>query len=167
MAKTIDIEISEMLAAGKATAVADNKFGKAVRNVDQDPLGVDDIFIIPTDYKVLEAPLFAGGDPVRFIMVNVTNEKTGVSRNMRFFPNQLAKVAYPVINGVTQAKVKTPGTAAKMYQGFADQGAEGMDNAMQALIGKRIKVTAKQAYTVYEFGTTTETTTNIYTYDFA
>ena len=167
MAKTIDVEVNEMLTSGKATAVADNKFGKSVRNVDQDPLGVDDVFIIPADYKVLEAPLFDGGDLVRFIMVNVTNEKTGISRNMRFFPNQLAKVANPVINGVTQTKVKTPGTAAKMYQGFADQGVEGMDNAMQALIGKRIKVTAKQAYTVYKFGTTTETTTNIYTYDFA
>ena len=167
MAKTIDMEISEMLASGKVQKVADNKFGKAVRNVDQDPLGVDDVFVIPAQYQVLEAPLFAGAEPVKFIMVNVTNEKTGVSRNIRFFPNQLAKVAYPVINGVTQPKVKTPGTAAKMYQGFADQGAEGMDNAMQALIGKKIKVTAKQSYTVYEFGTTTETTTNIYTYDFA
>ena len=167
MAKTIDVEVSEMLASGKVTAVADNKFGKSVRNVDQDPLGIDDVFIIPAEYKVLEAPLFAGADPVRFIMINVTNEKSGVSRNMRFFPNQMAKVAYPVVNGVTQAKVKTPGTAAKMYQSFADQGVDGMDNAVKALIGKRIKVTAKQPYTVYEFGTTNETTTNIYTYDFA
>ena len=167
MAKTIDIEINELLASGKARKVTDNKFGHSVRNVDQDPLGVDDVFVIPAEYQVLEAELFAGAKPVRFIMVNVTNEKTGVSRNIRFFPNQLAKVAYPVINGVSQPKVKTGGTAAKAYQAFAEQGSEGMDNAVASLVGKKIKITAKQTYTMYEFGTTTETTTNIYTYDFA
>lgn len=167
MAKTIDIEINELLASGKARKVADNKFGHSVRNVDQDPLGVDDVFIIPAEYQVLEAEIFEGAKPVKFIMVNVTNEKTGVSRNIRFFPNQLAKVAYPIINGVSQPKVKTGGTAAKAYQAFADQGSEGMDNAVASLIGKKIKVTAKQTYTEYIYGTMTETTTNIYTYDFA
>jgi hypothetical protein len=59
------------------------------------------------------------------------------------------------------------GTAALEYQKFADQGDEGMDNAVKALVGRKIRITAKTPYTVLEYGTTNEVPTNIYTYDFA
>jgi hypothetical protein len=41
-----------------------------------------------------------------------------------------------------------------------------MDNAVQALVGKKIRVTAKQTYLTTEYGSTKEVNTNIYTYDF-
>jgi hypothetical protein len=166
MARSAKEEMQDLIQNGQAVAVADNKFGKRVRNVDQDPMDVNDVFEIPADFQVLEAPITAGGDPVKFILIPITNEKTGVTRNFRFFPNMLAKVVYPIINGKREGKVKTLGTAAKAYQAFADKGNEGMDEAVAALVGKKIRVTAKQTYLTTEYGSTKEVNTNIYTYDF-
>lgn len=166
MARKANEELQDLINSGQVTPVADNKFGKRVRNVDQDPMDKDDVFEIPADYKVVEAPLVQGGEPQKFILIPITNEKTGVTRNFRFFPNMLAKVVYPIVNGKREGKVKTQGSAAKAYQQFADQGDEGMDNAVQALVGKKIRVTAKQTYLTTEYGSTKEVNTNIYTYDF-
>lgn len=167
MARSVDQEINDLLKSGQVTAVADNKFGKRVRNVDQDPLDVGDQFVIPADYKVLQAPLTVGGDPQKFILIPVVNKNTGVTRNIRFFPNQLAKVIYPIVNGKREAKVKTVGSAALEYQKFADQGEEGMDNAVKALVGRKIEVTAKTLYTTTAYQSTEEVPTNLFTYDFA
>lgn len=171
MARSVDQETQDLLKSGQVTEVADNKFGKRVRNVDQDPLDVGDQFVIPTVYKVLQAPITTGGDPQKFILIPVTNKNTGVTRNIRFYPNQLAKVVYPIINGKREAKVKTGGTAALEYQKFADEGDDGMDLAMQALgakctAGSKIEITSKTPYTTNVYQSTEETTTNIFTYDF-
>lgn len=167
MARSVNDEINDLLTTGQATPVQNNKFGKRVRNVDQDPMDVNDEFTIPADYKVLEAPITAGGDPQKFILVPIKNTVTGVERNFRFFPNMLAKVVYPIVNGRRDGKVKTTGTAALEYQKFADQGEDGMDNAVKALVGRKIKITAKTQYTVLAYGTNEEVPTNIFTYDFA
>ena len=61
MKKNIATEIQEMVAAGDATIVADNKFVDAngnpakVRNMDSinDPLEIGDEITIPQDYKVI------------------------------------------------------------------------------------------------------------------
>lgn len=166
MARPIEDELKDLLESGEVTEVQGNKFNKRVRNVDQDPLDVDDVFTIPNDYRVLEAPLVTGGDPVQFILVTVKNKATGVTRNMRFFPNQLAKTIYPIVDGKRQPKLKTGGTAALEYQTYADQGTEGMDNAVKALVGRPIVVSSKTPYTTFRFGTTEETSTNLFTYDF-
>lgn len=167
MARDPKQEAADLIKSGSAQRVADNKFGKRVRNVDQDPMDVNDEFTIPADYEVLEASIVAGGDPTKFILIPITNSVTGITRNFRFFPNMLAKVIYPIVNGKRDGKVKTTGTAALEYQKFADQGDEGMDNAVKALVGKKIRITAKTPYRVYEYGTTNEVDTNIFTYDFA
>lgn len=167
MARNPKEEAQDLIKAGLASKSVGNKFGKRVRNVDQDPMDVNDEFTIPADYEVLEAPITAGGDPVKFILIPITNSVTGITRNFRFFPNMLAKVIYPIVNGKRDGKVKTVGTAALEYQKFADQGDEGMDNAVQALVGRKIRITAKTQYDVTEFGTTNIVPTNIFTYDFA
>jgi hypothetical protein len=166
MARSPKDEALDLLKSGQATKAADNKFGRRVRNVDQDPMDVNDEFTVPADYEVLLQSI-NGSDPTPFILIPIKNSVTGVERNFRFFPNMLAKTIRPVVNGKLEGKVKTLGTAAKAYQKFAEQGDEGMDNAVQSLVGKKIRVTAKTLYTVYEYGTTTETQTNIFTYDFA
>lgn len=165
MARSAKDETLDLLQAGLATRAENNKFNRRVRNVDQDPMDVDDVFTIPADYEVLEASI-NGSEPAPFILIPITNERTGVTRNFRFFPNMLAKTIYPIVNGKRDGKVKTVGTAALEYQKFADQGEDGMDNAVKALVGRKIKVTAKQQYTVTEYGTSNEVPTNIFTYDF-
>ena len=168
MARSCKDEAQDLIKAGLASRVAGNTFGARVRNVDQDPMDVNDEFTIPADYEVLEASITAGGDPVKFILVELKNSVTGITRNIRLFPNMLAKVVFPLNDeGKRMGKVKTLGTAALEYQKFADQGAEGMDNAVKALVGRKIKISAKTPYTVSEYGTGKPVPTNIYTYDFA
>lgn len=172
MARSVDQEVQDLLRSGQVTEVSDNKFGKRVRNVDQDPLDVGDQFVIPVNYKVLQAPLVKGGEPQKFILVEVVNKNNGITRNIRFFPNQLAKVIYSIINGKREAKVKTTGTAALEYQKFADtEGTDGMDLAMQALglkcaQGFKIEISSKTPYVTQEYMSTKEVTTSIFTYDF-
>ena len=166
MARSPKEEMQDLIKSGLATKAANNLFGKRVRNVDQDPMDVNDEFTIPADYEVLLTSI-NGSDPTPFILIPLSNPVTGITRNFRFFPNMLAKTIYPIVNGKREAKVKTAGTAALEYQKFADQGDEGMDNAVKALVGRKIRISAKTPYTVYEYGTTNEVPTNIYTYDFA
>lgn len=171
MARPINEEIQDLLQGGQVTERLGNKWGKAVRNVDQDPLDVNDEFSIPETYKILETALSPGGDPQAFILIPVRNTVTGVERNMRFFPNQLAKVVYPIVNGKRDGKVKTQGTAAQLYQTFAVNGNDGMDLAMAALSqecknGKKIRVTAKQTYRTTAYQSSQEVDTNVFTYDF-
>lgn len=166
MARSAKDEAQDLVKAGLATRAANNKFGKRVRNIDQDPMDIGDVFTIPADYEVLEQSI-NDSDPVPFILVPIKNKNTGVERNFRFFPNMLAKAIYPIVNGRREAKVKTVGSAALEYQKFADQGDEGMDNAVKALVGRPIEITAKTQYIVQEYGTTNEVPTNIFTYDFA
>ena len=171
MARTVDQEINDLLQSGQVTEVADNKFGKAVRNVDQDPLDVGDQFEIKAGFKILQAAIVKGGDPQKFILVPVTNKNTQVTRNIRIFPNQFAKILYPIVNGKRQAKVKTVGSAAEMYQKFADSGLEGQDLAMAALAQKCaegfvIEVTAKTPYRVLKYQSTEETDGSLFTYEF-
>lgn len=165
MARSAKDEAQDLVKAGLATRAANNKFGKRVRNVDQDPMDIGDVFTIPADYEVLEQSI-NGSDPTPFILVPIKNKNTGVERNFRFFPNMLAKAIYPIVNGRREQKVKTVGSAALEYQKFADQGDEGMDNAVKALVGRPIEITAKTQYIVQEYGTTNEVPTNIFTYDF-
>lgn len=166
MARSPKEEMQDLIKSGLATKAANNLFGKRVRNVDQDPMDVNDEFTIPADYEVLLTSI-NGSDPTPFILIPLSNPVTGITRNFRFFPNMLAKTIYPIVNGKREAKVKTAGTAALEYQKYADQGDEGMDNAVKALVGRKIRISAKTPYTVYEYGTTNEVPTNIYTYDFA
>jgi hypothetical protein len=166
MARSAKDEALDLIKSGLATRAANNLFGKRVRNVDQDPMDVNDEFTIPADYEVLLTSI-NGSDPTPFILIPLSNPVTGITRNFRFFPNMLAKTIYPIVNGKRENKVKTVGSAALEYQKFADQGDEGMDNAVKALVGRKIRITAKTPYTVLEYGTTNEVPTNIYTYDFA
>lgn len=150
---------------GTVTAVEGNKFNKAVRNMDAgDPLSVGDVITIPTEFKVLQVNLTPDAKTptmALFIMVEVKNEDTGAERNMRFFPNQLAKVTFPVdADGKRLPKVKTTGTATKEYTSHAT-----IDEAMEALKGKQIKVTKDDVYQILRFGDNAIVNTHIYNYD--
>lgn len=150
---------------GTVTAVEGNKFNKAVRNMDAgDPLSVGDVITIPTEFKVLQVNLTPDAKTptmALFIMVEVKNEDTDAERNMRFFPNQLAKVAFPVdADGKRLPKVKTTGSATKEYTSHAT-----IDEAMEALKGKQIKVTKDDVYQTLRFGDNAIVNTHVYNYD--
>ena len=150
---------------GTVTKVEGNKFNTPVRNMDAgDPLSVGDVITIPTEFKVLQVNLTPDAKTptmALFIMVEVKNEDTGAERNMRFFPNQLAKVAFPVdADGKRLPKVKTTGSATKEYTSHAT-----IDEAMEALKGKQIKVTKDDVYQTLRFGDNAIVNTHVYNYD--
>ena len=143
-----------------------NKFNQPVRNMDAgDPLSVGDVITIPTGehYKVLQTKLNPQ-DPnarlVPFIMVEVKNEDLKTERNMRFFPNQLAKIVFPVnAEGKRLPKVKTTGSATRKFTSF-----QSIDDAMEALKGYQIKVTKDDVYQTLRFGDNAIVNTHIYEY---
>lgn len=165
MARELKAEVQDLIDSGQATKRKDNKFGKRVKNVDQDPWEKGDVFAIQAGYTVLEAPITKGGDPVPFIMVTVKNKNTNAVRNMRLFPNQFAKSFRPLVNDELQAKVKTKGSAAVFYQKYCDLGDDGMDQAIAAMVGHEIEITDKVPYTILEYGTDKPVPTSLYTYD--
>ena len=166
--KNIAAEIENLINSGNAALAADNKFvdstGNAlgVRSMDSvnDPLEVGDEITIPQDYKVLTTKI--NENTACFTMAEVKSAD-GQERVMRFFPNSLAKVAFPLDNdGKRMPKVKTTGAVAQWYQ---EQ--ESVDAAVKALVGRTIKVTGKTTYTVHNRFTNEDGPTNIFSYEWA
>ena len=166
MAKvTLAVAIENELAQEGVSRIEGGKFNSPVRNMDlNDPLQEGDVITIPTDYEVLGVIIDATREdakPVPFIMVEVKNEATGKDANMRFFPNQLAKIVFPVDeSGKRLPKVKTTGTAAKHYATFND-----VDDAMASLKGKSIVVTKDSTFRTERYGDHEIVNTHVYQYD--
>ncbi len=165
MAKvSVSAEIESLVKAGDVV-VENNKFEDAdgnamrVRSMESsnDPLEVGDEITIPVDFKVLETKI--NDNPARYVVAEV-HSADGSDRNMRFFPNSLAKTAYPVdANGKRLAKVKTTGNVAEWFSGMKT-----LDEAMNGLKGKTFVVTSKDSYTVKEYQKETTRNTNIFGY---
>ena len=165
MKKTIAAEIEEMVAAG-AQKVVDNKFTDAngnalkVRNMDlsNDPLEIGDEITIPADYQVIKVDINGNMYPC---LIAEVKSADGGERNMRFFPNSLAKTVYPLTaEGTRGPKVKTTGDVARWYAGF-----ESVDEALKEIAGKKvIKVTGKTGYKYRDYTTKEERSTNVYEY---
>lgn len=163
--KNVAVEIEELVNAGEATIVADNKFTDAngapvrVRSMESlnDPLEVGDEITIPTDYKVIAVKVGEGTYPCTIAEVKSLD---GSERNMRFFPNSLAKNITPIDDqGKRMAKVKTTGEVAQWYQAQ-----ETVDKAMDGLKGKTIVVKAATPYTIKNYQTKQNQNTRIYEY---
>ena len=164
--KNIATEILEMIAAGDATVVAGNKFSGAdgaplkVRSMEStnDPLEVGDEITIPTDYKVIAVKIGEGSYPCTVAEVKGAD---GSERNMRFFPNSLAKNITPIdAEGRRMPKVKTTGAVASWYSQK-----DTVDEAMKELAGKTLVVAAKTVYSVRDYNTKEIRQTGIYQYE--
>lgn len=164
--KNIATEIQEMVAAGDATIVADNKFSGAdgaplkVRNMEStnDPLEVGDEITIPADYKVIAVKIGEGLYPCTIAEVKSAD---GSERNMRFFPNSLAKNITPIdAEGRRMPKVKTAGAVASWFSQK-----DTVDEAMKELAGKTFVVAAKTVYSVRDYNTKEIRQTGIYQYE--
>ena len=162
MAKKIVVDaVAAQLGMNGVIAVEGNKFGMNVRNMDfGDALGVNDVIEIPEDFTVLQAPIQNSDRVAMFIMASVV-AANGQERATRWYPNQLAKVAFPIDeNGKHLQKVKTTGTAAAKWQEFQD-----VDAAMEWFKGKKIKVTGENRYKVHNRFTDQDEETRILSYD--
>ena len=164
--KNIATEIQEMVAAGDATGVADDKFSGAdgaplkVRSMEStnDPLEVGDEITIPTDYKVIAVKIGEGSYPCTVAEVKSAD---GSERNMRFFPNSLAKNITPIdAEGRRMPKVKTTGAVASWYSQK-----DTVDEAMKELAGKTLVVAAKTVYSIRDYNTKEIRQTGIYQYE--
>lgn len=162
--KTVANEIQEMIAAG-AVAVENNKFSNAdgtpmkVRSMEStnDPLEIGDEITIPTDYKVLGVDINGTKYPCTIAEVKAAD---GSERNMRFFPNSLAKNITPIdAEGRRMPKVKTTGEVASWYQEQED-----VDHAMASLAGKTIVVKDAKQYTIKDYTSGENRNTRIYEY---
>ena len=169
MARPLNDEIQDLIAQNLVEEVPGNTFSGSVRNMDQDPLDVNDEFVIPKDYKVVRTAITPGGKLQEFTLVTVTNSVTGVTRNIRFFPNQLAKTIYPIVDGKRGNKVKTKGNVAEEYQRYVEKGPGGIDEAMKAFAesGKKIRITEKVSYETNAYQSSDIVSTNIFKYEWA
>lgn len=146
--------------------IESGKFNTPVRSMDyQDPLDYGDVFTIPTDYEVLGKIIDSfreDAKPIPFIYVDVKNSMKSSIKKIKFFPNQLAKVVFPVNDsGQRLPKVKTMGTAAAYYATFNN-----VDDAMESLKGKTIRVSDKTYYRTERYGDHDIVDTCIYEYNF-
>lgn len=160
----ITVAIENELKQANVTKNEAGKFGGTVRNMDQgDPLMVGDVIQIPEEFDILDVvinPEAENAKPTSFIMVEVTSAD-GKPKAMRFFPNQLAKMVFPVDeDGKRLPKVKTTGTASKQYTSF-----QSIDEAMDSLKGKKIAVVKDDTYRTLRYGTNDVVNTHIYQYD--
>lgn len=164
--KNIATEIQELVAAGEATIVENKKFVDAngnpakVRSMEStnDPLEIGDEITIPADFTVIAVKIGEGAYPCVMAEVKSTD---GSERNMRFFPNSLAKNITPIDNeGRRMPKVKTSGAVATWYAGQ-----DTIDAAMANLAGKTIKVTGKETYTIKDYTTKENRSTSVFSYD--
>lgn len=167
MAKKIviaDVVANELKMDG-VTKVEGGQFTGQIRNMDfTGGLMEGDTITIPEEFDVLQVVLTEGTAPAQFIMVTVS-DAAGNERGMRFFPNQLAKIAFPLDEeGKRLGKVKTTGTAAEKYQSYLKNDG-GMNAAMKFFAGKQIKVNKDDSYTTENRFTGTVGTTHIYQYD--
>jgi hypothetical protein len=164
MAKiSVNDEIANLVKAGDVE-VANNSFEDAegnparIRSMEStnDPLEVGDEITVPTDFKVLETKI--NDTTARYVVAEV-HSVDGSERNMRFFPNSLAKTAYPVDEkGKRLAKVKTTGNVAEWAQGKTH------NEVVRGLAGKTFKVTSKDSYTCKEYQKETTHNVNIFGY---
>lgn len=164
MAKlSVNVEIENLVAAGDVV-VENGKFEDAdgnairIRNMEStnDPLEVGDEITIPADYKVLKTKI---NDTTALYTIAEVHSKDGSDRNMRFFPNSLAKVAYPVDeNKKSLPKVKTSGNVAEWAQGKT------LDEVVKGLVGRTFVVSAKDGYRCKEYQKETTHNVNIYGY---
>lgn len=146
-----------------------NKFNEHVRSINmEEPLDRGDIISIPSEYVVygicINGAKDDAGNPIltHFIYVNVRNIFTGSEKNVRFFPNQLAKIVYPVDKeGKRLLKVRTKGTASAYYCTFKN-----VDDAMENLKGRKIEIKDKIEYRTERYGDRQIVTTYIFEYDF-
>jgi len=136
-----------------------DKFKGAVRTDELNTLEKNDEFVIPEDYKILEAPVGNSGRTAQYIVVDVN----GTPKN--FYPSSLTKNLQEVDEKCvpTGQRLHTNGEVCTWFKTQV-----GVDQAMNKMKGCRIKISDIKPGLVKVYGSVNETQTqNFLTVDWA
>lgn len=130
-----------------------NGFSGEIRSLENTGLEKGDVLLIPDKFEVRERMF--GDNPAQYIFC----ELEGSNGNVKpFYPSTFTKsrTVYNEDGTSTQTRVHTMGTAAELFRSFGDV-AKGMD----ALRGKKIKVTDIKEVRTLRYGSTSLMTAQI------
>lgn len=152
MAK-LDVEKARALANGDTPVTG---FSGGVRSLENVALEVGDEFIFPDKYEVFEQKF--GESIAQYIWVVLANENA-----KKFYPSTFTKsrAVYNEDGTPTAVRKHTLGTAAEEFRKHAT-----VNDAMNALAGKRVKVTNIETIRTIRYGTNQVVNTQIPQIDF-
>lgn len=144
----------------RATANGDKKvtgFKGGVRSLENVALELNDTFTFPTTFDVYEQKI--GDNTAQYIWVILEDGNA-----KRFYPSTFTKsrTIYNEDGTSTGERKFTLGTAAEEFRKHGT-----VEEGMQALAGKKVKVTKLEIVRTLRFGTTSLMNTQIPTIDFA
>ena len=150
---TLAVEIKRAEAAGDKKIAG---FTGAVRSLENLNLEVGDEWTFPTSYDVYDQKIGDNHAQDIFIEVNGNAKK--------FYPSTFTKsrTIYNEDGSSTNQRVHTEGTAAELFRS-----AGSIDEAMQLLAGKKVKVTDMKTVRTLRYGTTSLMNATIPTIDLA
>lgn len=148
---TLEVEIKRAEAAGDKKIAG---FTGAVRSLENLNLEVGDEWTFPENYDVYEQKI--GDNVAQYIFININGNAK------KFYPSTFTKsrVIYNEDGSSTGKRVHTEGTAAEAFRA-----AGSVNEAMQRLAGKKVKVTSMQNVRTLRYGTTSLMNATIPTID--
>lgn len=148
---TLAVEIKRAEAAGDKKIAG---FTGAVRSLENLNLEVNDEWTFPTSYDVYDQKI--GDNHAQYIFIEVNGNAK------KFYPSTFTKsrTIYNEDGTSTEQRVHTEGTAAELFRS-----AGSVNEAMQLLAGKKVKVTDVKTVRTLRYGTTSLTNTTIPTID--
>lgn len=149
------IEIKRAKAQGAKKV---SKFGDAVRSLEGTTFELNDTFTFPTEYEIYERKF--GDNTAKFIFVKVNNDDNNIKP---FYPSTFTKsrAIYNEDLTLTGDRVHTTGTAAAVFQACGT-----VDEAMDKLKGKTVKITAVKTIRTKRYGVNELQNAQIYQIDF-
>lgn len=150
---TLAVEIKRAEAAGDKKIAG---FTGAVRSLENLNLEVGDEWTFPTSYDVYEQKI--GDNRAQYIFIEVKGNAK------KFYPSTFTKsrTVYNEDGSSTEQRVYTEGTAAELYRS-----AGSVNEAMELLAGKKVKVTDMKTVRTLRYGTTSLMNATIPTIDLA
>lgn len=148
---TLAVEIKRAEAAGDKKIAG---FTGAVRSLENLNLEINDEWTFPTSYDVYDQKI--GDNHAQYIFIEVNGNAK------KFYPSTFTKsrTIYNEDGTSTEQRVHTEGTAAELFRS-----AGSVNEAMQLLAGKKVKVTDVKTVRTLRYGTTSLMNTTIPTID--
>lgn len=151
---TLAIEIERAINGGDKKV--GTKFSGAVRSLENLNLEVGDEWTFPENYEVYEQKL--GDNSVQYIFVEINGNAK------KFYPSTFTKsrMIYNEDGTTTGERVHTEGSAAELFRT-----AGSIEDGMNKLKGKKVKVTNMKTIRTLRYGTTSLMNATIPTIDLA
>lgn len=157
---TLAVEVKRAESRGDKKA---NGFIGAVRSLENTGLEEGDVLVIPTDFSDVTYDQMLNGNKVQYVLCQID----GTENVKAFYPSTFTKVrtvynenGSRVEQGGRPVRKYTMGTAAELFRTFGS-----VEEGMNALRGKKIKVTKITPVRTLRYGTTELMTAQIPTID--